>query len=517
MNFGEWMRQRMKALGLTNKELAHRLREQCGEGEVDTFKSKASKLVNGDPEGERYFASDDKRLAALASVLETPLDELRDHLARSRATITLVLDPRLAEEFVEFVERPTDRFQVLRVPASEDLRAALRDTARTRQRNAIVVVEKLGAGDEDFFRGADVRTTTYRKVPRGWILDELPDLLPIDPAPAPILRSADGRRMFPSARTTDAVVRDRDDYRWRERNRRARAILELDGTPTYTLEELEMPGVINRRPESPSHAELVSTWSNEPGPSTYIWEEDDQLFRLGPETDGITELARSHALTVPAWLDCYFREIERRSPFQVSVVENRIADSRGAYIASPEAKQIMQVIRSTGGPDCSRALAEWSASARRELEERPRKPVVARCKSGKSEELFGLLRDVCGREFELDDRSAATLLELDWATRCERHLVIRWDPDLAHALIDVGAGNLLDVRVLRFPAEKALVFRSIRAEGYHVDHRTSVFDGGDLRIELRVHHSTVLEGSRTSLSSARRRKTAGSAADEDDD
>lgn len=103
----------------------------------------------------------------------------------------------------EFLVRQQEagRYACVEVPAQPSVDAvcnALRDAAAQAHEPVAVLSPECGKRRE-FFRGAGIPDTDIEKVPRGWRLGALPDLVPIPAPPPPKLRDDDGAPMVPCA------------------------------------------------------------------------------------------------------------------------------------------------------------------------------------------------------------------------------------------------------------------------------------------------------------------------------
>jgi len=171
----------------------HTLLERVEPVSFATVQPKLSKLLAGEEEGERYFFGKPKRLEVLAQILGVKVEDLAKVYEVSSKGIALVLDPRLSADVARFLREQEPcaegRYRCVVVDVvdrakPEEIRNRLKDAVR-RERNAWVVTNTVNDQDAAFFGGAEIRTTTVKKVPRGWSLVELSDLVPIPPPREP--------------------------------------------------------------------------------------------------------------------------------------------------------------------------------------------------------------------------------------------------------------------------------------------------------------------------------------------
>ncbi len=189
-----------------------------GFGSVESFASSVSRLVNDDEQGFAFVldSGDERRLAALATLLELEPADLRSRLEVARCCPVLVLDPRLSVGTISAItvrqRKGPDAFRCVELtPVEGNILEALRDAARNSGPYAVVVVRD--EADEKFFKFADLRVTTAqvneRRLP---VLPLLPDLFPLLVGAR---QDDDGMPMMPDP-AVERTFRERMRLRWSE-------------------------------------------------------------------------------------------------------------------------------------------------------------------------------------------------------------------------------------------------------------------------------------------------------------
>lgn len=219
-----FVRERMKELGLTNKQVAAAVHDDLKLGGEDvkfeTIVQKLSKLLHDDPEGVGFFLKTDARTRTLASAIKSDPERLRALAER----VALVLDPRLPGEVVAYLQRRSEEGEAIACTSislgggeSEGeqsldarrgkIREALRDAARKHSRALVVTVS---SDDDDFYSGAGVTATRVEASPRGFVLTAAPELVPLPPpAPPELLR--DGRPRVSCTELTNLILDARSE------------------------------------------------------------------------------------------------------------------------------------------------------------------------------------------------------------------------------------------------------------------------------------------------------------------
>ena len=96
--FADFVSQLLQELGLQQKEVADAWQRRMGAGEVSTYETKLSKVLNDDEEGYGWLLDKKdaaKRMAALAECLGVEPKHLQVLCEGARHRKTLVLHPRL--------------------------------------------------------------------------------------------------------------------------------------------------------------------------------------------------------------------------------------------------------------------------------------------------------------------------------------------------------------------------------------------------------------------------------------
>lgn len=577
------IRARIKEMGATQKEVAAAIHADFEKGpsarpdRFETLEPKLSKLLSGDAEGERYFFDARERLDALADATGIGADDL----LRLREAVDLVLDPLLpgnvrtylfdrqrlpAASFacvsvelpnglqlpcVEFSGNgaPTMRVQIQQ-DAREMLRKAIKAAVR-RPRSTIVVLAT--AGDSEYFAGADLRTTTIRKDPRGFVLEGHPDLVPLPDPPPPVLWADDATPLLPSEETERRILDSSRPYSEDHEAKRIRELREKGCVPTFEL-PLAFRGARNGADAAMAQLAIGAVevlWQNSrrhpayqvegfvqgcfqvligASTQTYAWAHGRRIFAVGPAEELLSQrLAPHHTVSEAASIGQLRTAVSTLNPWRAAPPERAdpaagLSPRRSAGDRRPEPRPDLEpgrnwaalrqaIIRETG-LDFSCVVEGWRKHIEpepRESAESTRRPARFRLRpsaAADAEPVREAVRALLDREFDVDADDAGVLFVLRSIEKA-RVVLLESRAGGFHALADMGAGNLLRVRAMRFPGEEAMPVEVLGAHG------ATVLDGGDVRVWLASGYDQRLEGEHL-VARANRREEAVRAAEDDD-
>lgn len=166
------------------------------ESKDTTVSSRLSSIDTDD--GWRYFRDTPERVKVLAERLGTTVEEL-DRVAAHPA---IYVDPDVGAEPRKAIERAEQLGRLVVEEVLVDLKSVdgLRDSiARLKARRGALLVLAATTPERDF-EVAGVAHTHIEKVPRGWRLSGLPELLPIPPRPERRTHDASGAPLMQAER-----------------------------------------------------------------------------------------------------------------------------------------------------------------------------------------------------------------------------------------------------------------------------------------------------------------------------
>ena len=514
----EWLSDRVSSLGLSQKEISTRFHELLGDAKPSlsfaTVQPKLSKLLKGDPEGERCFFGDLRREKALAETLRTTVEQLR----ALRATRTLVLDSALDSAAVEYLlaaaGRPNATHSCVPVsveptPEGRDFHASQREL-QARQRDALrarakenpgALVVRAGRacdsfGDQSFFDGAAIEVTTVEKHPRGWTLTGTADLVPLPPPREPPVFDRGGEPMMPheqfaadARRTATARRGGRSAAPYDGERRMAveahvRACDERDEVPSFRV-----AGELAECLSQESNASVLPNpvpWSDL-GARTFWWVHGRKVLAVGPNVAGFAAaLAPHHDVSVPVALDEWKAGLERWNPWRLTE-----ADSPGCALQA-------RVIEVCGFDPVRLGSVEWARARANACTDLALQPVD---ETGIAD-ARALISELAARGIE-----PGPMLELpfvlDQAARAPIRLLRGTGRDQLHVLANLGAGRVLRIRIRMFVDDRRRSLEhaaKVDSEGGASTRYVNgtavplVFDGGDVRLWLQYSEEPLLEG-----------------------
>lgn len=489
--FAQRVRERMTEIGLgQQKELASALADATGDA-TSTCTAKLSKLLHDEREGRAWLDAD--RMPALAAALKVDEGTLRSWLDDSDERVELVLDPRLPPQAQSYLRERADRVRCVVVDGPtarlepKQVDGWIRDEAKKLRRPLVVLHDTYATGSAAFFAGAELRTTTVQHHPRGWVLSAAPDLIPLPEPPPPKLVADDGRLLIPCKALTSHNHRVRDEtptfpladalpYLARARVERLDIVLH-DGQP---LSERLSWGHSRREVRD----RLVDPWKNREPTVTQIWMRGDRFFASGPDAGALRGLfapyhpeAGCHVFELPDWIEA---ERARRNPWR----------REGEW---------WERVRATLEGDFGVSFDAFTTFAREEAmkaEDELTRLLFDTELGGAREAILALAK----RPIAGSDHLPLLLVALSEAPLLAQS---RARAEVLHVIGDVGAGWLLELRVLRFENEQGTALRL--DNGWH--------DGGDVRVRLTTRYVEELEGS---ARPARARRQAARDAEDDD-
>lgn len=507
----EFLAARLAQLGRQQKEVALTFieahRERVGDGRafkggLNTLAPKLSLLLSGDVEGENFFFREEERVAALAVALEVPLEELRGMYEKSQRVEYLILDPALPEKCRQWLERRSRELdgvvRCIDIAPGGDWRTALREAAKAHQPKSIVVLVDEEA-HRAFFEGADIRTTGLRYDPLGFVLTRFENLVPLDPAPGPLLWDPEDQAPLVPYPEVEQMARwERESESPHDRPRFA-----YKGGPA----SLRVPAWLTRREQRwEKHA-----WRNEPPmealldaalgsalPTTLVWLWDGRLWSLGPPTTTLDELRKHHAVLAPTQAMARLKRV--------------LAELNPWAPHAPEWKALQAELLELGGFDLSPLLASPRfpvriGAAHERQAWRPKGLERAQAMRLVGSEravapIRALLEDLVDRATIVDDASGYGERRPYWAAfsmellaRAPMRRIEQEGPAAYEALVNLGAGHVAHLEVYLFKAHAPGDLRVGPA---------GVMDGHDVRLYIQADTEPLLEG--TVLPGRKRRR-----------
>lgn len=508
------VRDRIAELGKDQKEIAAAFHDELERGDhgdrlgFQTVEQKLSKLLNDKPGGEEFFWRKDHRLACFAHALDVDPEWLSDLRERDQKLSVLILDPRLGPDAVEYLaerEQAEPTSFTIVAAVSEEL-AAIRDQAKT-YRNVLVVI--AAAEDQAFFSGADIKSAVLEHHPRGYVVAEHSDLIPFPPPPPPMLVDEDGMPMIPHVEYMNSGHCGQS--RWDLQRQLDEGIV-----PTFRLDKLLgwMSGRAGVRLENtpPGYADdliaaLFEAFRPEASTSlvrqardTHLWIHDDQVFVLGSEDLEIVQAIREHhPVVIPSSLEELVTLVEERNPWA-----NLDENGEPLWSEGPWAEIIGEIEEECGVEEYRRSRdpreerpppgAQWHPLWCKHVTKTTALDMVTiRSDGALIDEARRLIGDLSEREFKLPVDHAHWPLVLREASRAP--LQVLETPDRAHhVMVNLGAGNLLQLRLLYFPAENPGPIRHVPMDS-RLPQQATRLDGGDVHVWLFEKYADLLEGS----------------------
>jgi hypothetical protein len=522
-SFARWVQDTLDTLKITNKDLATAFHDEhtkivgkANRLSWETIEPKVSKLLSGDEEGERFFFKDEERAKALAKALRVSAKELRSAHETSVAKTTLVLDPRLDKKVSDFLvkqsETPSSRYVCVQVsPLENDFRTPLRDAAK-KEHDAWVVYADYR--DIEFFKGADVRTTGYDKVPRGFALDELPDLVEIPPPAPPRLFDDDGTPMVPIDGLRKLFLDMKTDFHSRgqspiEELLRKAAAAESEGeTATFRLpdvgnavEQAMADGHARLSVGKPSEISLAvleekavlegrDNWDRKVV-KTHFWTDAREVFAIGALRKHLeTICAPHHKLNCPPWFEMLKKSFESVNPWPFVVADT--ADRNRDEIATlNEPLELLRSLKEKTGVAFDQAAKEWCSKRYHAVPEIREKavtvvPVNEKEAAKNRKGLAGLLK----RDFAIKPSQDYVLWTLRVAAEAPLMAFPTNAPTTLHVVADLGAGNAVRIMIEEYKRSPAQTITVVNTSSGQPE-----LDGGDIHVWLWFDHHFALEGS----------------------
>ncbi len=507
----EWLKER----GAQQKQLAHAWQERVGSGEVSTYETRISKLMNDEDEGYDFLlkAKSTERLEGLAACLGLPTEELATICRAARSCRTLVLDPRLPHPQKNFFETraglsagafrasaPNGEF------APQPPREAMKSLAQ-QARNPLVVLQN--ERDRDFFEGAGLTTSTVIERHPGFSLVAQPDWFPMLPIR---LHDDDGTPMLPD---TDMEARYRQQIGQSEQRRSFGAFQAQAPTSRYepwtsAIERADTEG----RPVTFRLDHLLESWRTAPKPTLlkeallaqglpqegaretptgFLWLAGERVSAIGPSPER-AKVEQHHPVLEVATFGTLVEAIRKVTPTlnpngsgdsvsfeaELNALENEVGIR--VHLNTDDLRHVLQSRRSAGE-------LKSVASSRKD--------------SDADQRVLRILDDLLDREWLA---SPETIFELEILRSAS--LVHTTSPEWNVLLANVGAGNVLRFFYQEFSREPPTAihqWQSVRGDRW--------LEAGNLRFTTQLSRRDSLEGS--VLRAGARRRAAEQAAAED--
>ncbi|WP_437546241.1 hypothetical protein WME97_41745 [Sorangium sp. So ce367] len=531
------------------------------EPKFSTLETKFSKLLNGDPEGERYFLDTPGRCAALERALAVPAGWME----RERHVRVLILDPALDDSVREYLRGREEvagagRFACREVPVDGDPRRAPREVVLDAIRQIaesepryLVVAASNGVNDRMYFTGAKIAWSTVTKSPRGFLLESVPDLVPMPEPDPPCRFDRLGEPMMPDDVFERAVreelareehrsgfsrwgrpdcrapggclFRDRDDYEAlktlieeadaRERRpsfpvhrllpvlsaraglgwaitascARRNGVLDPDWDLRYSSEE--NPVVWSGRGGASGGvlAELAKKILFDQSRATLCWTHGERILGIGPNVGAVRGLLAPYHEVFEPAVFARWKTASEQ--WNPWRVEQR---SEQSVTRSEPWRQLCEAISQETGISIEGTVAGWQQAMARQWAG-PCWPfrLASPEEAARAHEV---LSELASRAWQSDEPTRPLLL--DAASRARLVILAgHGEAGTVHVLADLGAGHVLRVLLLRFPSEEPQVIDELRG---------GALDGGDVHGWLETKYERLLEGSALPARARRRRE-----------
>ena len=523
----------INATGIQDKDFASTffddLRGRVGEdraGKWETVQPKLSKFLKGDVEGEKFFM-DDARRPSFAHALQVSAAEL----VGLKAVRTLVLDPRLAVEARAYLrdaaDRPDARHDCVELDASElsglrltsgvveerlRLCSALGAKAEANH-GCLVVLHDLD--DRGLFDGAKIEVTKVTEDPLGWVLSSDPNLVPLSPPPPPLLYSpATGPLVRAPELIADvrAALEHRSNYsrarppelpftdhqldeiapRLKEADRVGREVtFRMDDLGSWLakrsgIEPLAITwcphGFRNGRATLQELAKRCFESVTDTLTKTVVWNHNERIFAIGPLLGAVRTMLPDHEVHVPATFEHWRAAVAEWNPWR-TLPSSDWGPSDSFTGLSERWRELTSGIEQETGVDIGQVVDLWRK--RHEPEPLPAEPWELAFDAKEEARCREVLRAVVARPFVLRLSNARVLFRLQLACEASLLPLPRGPRDSCHVLANIGAGHLLQVRVLEYPKESRTAIGSMGSD----------LDGGDVHLVLGASNDILLEAS----------------------
>ncbi|MCP4498599.1 MAG: hypothetical protein GY822_01360 [Deltaproteobacteria bacterium] len=504
---------------------------------LDTILSKLSKLLNGVEEGEALHSTS-ARKSAFANALGVESDWVDERLSASKKRLTLILDPLLDPEITAQIIAKQDH-ELYAVATMEASTAADDDDQRLtqlakRHPNPLIVLKEYGSND--FYRGAEIKTTTVKASPRGPVLSNAEELIPLDPPPSPRLFDEEGEPLYPSQEVASAVLaRGRKGHYMRdlsEEEVRINEDREIGRVPSFPLEKVLSNLVSERFPDAftdekkkgfyeregilpPSSlfeyrgdgfrqnetvftlADLMDIMATQPNrTSTMVWFKEANLYAFGPNASQLNGLFAPHhpgCGAIEVDVASIFDGLQRRNPWRLAESEEwpgllkDLTEKSGMSAESAFIEYLQHRSEPFTDLQHGEELAPSEISHHAEL------------LSGKKEEQArSFLLELSKRKFSENSVRIILLLQAMHGASLVGHEGNGCN-EVINVTADIGAGNLMTLIASKYEGEaeafRAIEFSYDKYRTYHQRPFNSNFDGGDIRFRLMWSKCEALEGS----------------------
>ena len=483
---GERLRRVLDKSGRSQKEVALAAHERAsGTGKADTFEQKLSKLLNGDPEGARFFFDDPARSEALRLTLGVETTEwlglpgrpaliafeltesARDFLGRSDVIVSFVDQARVTAEVKEWSGprhivtcKPVSAIDRALVGALEALEVAL--------------IRLVPDGDPAFARR--------------WRLDDGP-LFGVTHEPLPA--EVNGWPPFPSKSEPRGEAQQRDYERYG-------CVLQMpqDRFPDVLIVESPPPEAARGLWGTVQSVEGHRRYIPREG---YLWSHRGQLFSIGVKPEALAGLKGVTPLDGLArlWADGLRREAINIHP---NHRRGWLRERFSAWRAEVAQGNGFNRFFNYGGPDADLHVLQ-------DLSIEPKAPwalpaPAPRAHTATVEPVRSAIRDLLGRDGVVPPKWLFTLRAM-LSARAIATAHPADGPFIGAATFDLGAGVLVTAAAWRFNTDAGPVTLNVDASS-----RLPHIDGGDLVLQVSHQHEVMLEGSAPWLTGRRRRDAA---------
>lgn len=525
--------ERLQALDMQQKQLAHEWHRANGKKKsASTFESRLSNLMNGEDDGYAFVADNaegNDRLATLASCLGVEVLLLRAIVDATMNRPTIIFSNHVPQPQRLYFEKRATRFPaklrcvtVDTAPGSAPARELLRDEAK-KHRNAFVVVGDTR--DNDFYAGAGVRTTRIQEIPKGFRIQEVPEVSLQRPART---TDEDGMLLVQDEKLEASLrqvaryggLKDSDDAKW------AKVIADADAEerPVTFRHDWLMQ---NRGNSPPSVSAIEQAALTISAASAQLGDEGERIERRSKAREGLDFLWWHQGRVLGFSENAYWRS--RAAPVEVHDVTTfapLIEKLRNAFAGmNPYATkdpncdlsaELAAFEEETGlalhiTPTVVRQTFQaWVGHPRGMLEGAP-----VRRSAAHDDRVNRALDEILERSFEVPLQHASVIWMLQ-LVRSARLLHGPADKNEMEAVADIGTGNVLRFVIRRFASEEPTAMR------YWDGGRGDSLDGGDIRITWWKLFDGTLEGTSLKVVGKRREQArlageAAAASDDDDD
>lgn len=501
--------ERLNTRGWQQKQLAFEWQAAVGAGEVSTYESRISKLLNAERDGFEFLADEKKgpdRRRGLAAALDLESEAFEQLFDRAVQAPTLIVHPWVEEPARRFLQqraaRPDAPFRIRSWNANgADAREAVRNAAAKAWRPIVVLPHER---DRDFFQGAGLDTTLVETRDRGFTLSAAPELTA--PMPAQLV-DADGMPMVPDPdlekyhreRLAD-LARNAGRYRQElsARDQRWAAVIrdadESCRPVTFRVDWLaSVPAAEQLKTAILSwvvaQIEPSANVAVPPAAVGFLWVHKNGVVAIGPKPPRRALIEGHHPV----------RDVSAATSLVVRLLE--LAKKLNPYGQGGRLEiesEIDELERDVGvrveiSKDDLRAavLPLHTAGTFVELSK-------ARRDSAADEVFRTLIDDLLGRDMEV---APELVFELE---ACRHASLLHLDSSVGRTVIaNTGAGNLVRLQLQEYADETASSVRLWKERGdYTCREPRFVVDGGNIRIRIERSVHRTLEG--TVLAAPRR-------------